>query len=263
MFNPAQEAAALYTLKYLSPSILQPGRKFVVCDAGGGTVDLITYEVTRVDKIEVKEVTAGTGGKCGSSMLNKRFRRFLKQTHGDKYWADETLIAALNEFESVRLRLAGSRTALTQVQFKKDFSPKGEPLTIRVDESLGLRRNRFTIPQDEMTCRIFNPIKDVVCLVREQISMAGVNVAAVILVGGFGQSRYLRSQVRDAVPAGIKVLQPENGWIAVVKGAAIYGLGQYQPIAGEVEVASRVARRSYGTCLLAKYDMMTHDPKEA
>lgn len=34
-----------------------------MCDAGGGTVDLISYEVTREDKLEVKEVTEGTGGK--------------------------------------------------------------------------------------------------------------------------------------------------------------------------------------------------------
>jgi hypothetical protein len=81
---------------------LQLGRRFVVCDAGGGTVDLITYEVTSVNKLELKEVTEGTGGKCGSSMLNKRFRRHLKQTHGDKYWTDERLVLALNEFESVR-----------------------------------------------------------------------------------------------------------------------------------------------------------------
>ncbi|PFH56756.1 hypothetical protein XA68_16039 [Ophiocordyceps unilateralis] len=242
------EAAALYTLKQLSPSILQRGRKFVVCDAGGGTVDLISYEVTRVEKLEVKEVTEGTGGRCGSSMLNKRFRRFLKQTHGEKPWTDEQLITALNEFEL----------------FKKDFSPKGEPLTIRVDESLGLRRNRFTIPQEEMASRIFEPIiKDVVCLIGEQISMAGNDIAAVVLVGGFGQSRHLKSKVREAVPAGVKVLQPENGWIAVVKGAAIFGLGQCQPMLAEVEVASRVARRSYGTCLLAKYDMMRHDAREA
>ena len=100
--DKGQEAAALYTLKRLSPSVLQVGRKFVVCDAGGGTVDLITYEVTRVDKLELKEVTEGTGGRCGSSMLNMRFRRFLKQTHGDKYWTDERLVRALNDFESVR-----------------------------------------------------------------------------------------------------------------------------------------------------------------
>jgi serine/threonine-protein kinase ATR len=74
----------------------------VVCDAGGGTVDLISYEVTQIDKLEIKEVTEGTGGRCGSSMLNMRFRRHLKQTHGDKYWTDERLVLALNEFEAVR-----------------------------------------------------------------------------------------------------------------------------------------------------------------
>jgi serine/threonine-protein kinase ATR len=66
-------------------------------------VDLITYEVTQVNKLELKEVTEGTGGKCGSSMLNKRFRRHLKQTHGEKYWTDERLVLAMNEFESVSI----------------------------------------------------------------------------------------------------------------------------------------------------------------
>ena len=64
-------------------------------------MDLISYEVTRVDKLEIKEVTEGTGGRCGSAMLNKRFRRHLKQTHGEKYWTDERLVLALNEFETV------------------------------------------------------------------------------------------------------------------------------------------------------------------
>ncbi|KAF5636368.1 UVSB PI-3 kinase [Fusarium tjaetaba] len=223
------EAAALYTLKTLSPSTLQVGRKFVVCDAGGGTVDLISYQVTKIGRVEVKEVTEGTGGKCGSSMLNMRFRRHLKQTHGDKYWTDERLVVALSEFES----------------FKKTFSPKGEPLTLKVDPSLGLRRNRYTMTQDDMKTKIFEPImKDVVCLIKEQIKMAGDGVAAVIMVGGFGQSRYLKSRVRDAISSRTDVLQPESGWTAVVKGAAMHGLSRYQPAGTRVEVASRIARRS-------------------
>ncbi|KFA47821.1 hypothetical protein S40293_06413 [Stachybotrys chartarum IBT 40293] len=242
------EAAAIYTLKNLSPSTLKLGRRFVVCDAGGGTVDLISYEVTRVDKLELKEVTEGTGGRCGSSMLNMRFRRHLKQTHGEKHWTDDRLVLALNEFES----------------FKKDFSPKGEPLTLRVAPSLGLRRNRYSMSQDEMKSKIFDPImKDIICLVKEQISMVGDNVAAIVLVGGFGQSRYLKSRIKEAVAGGIDVLQPENGWAAVVKGAVIHGLGRYQPMLTQVGITSRVARRSFGTCLLARYDMQKHDSREA
>ncbi|GAB0136228.1 hypothetical protein EsDP_00004539 [Epichloe bromicola] len=242
------EAAALYTIKHLGSSVLKPGRKFVICDAGGGTVDLISYEVSQTNSLAVKEVTEGTGGKCGSAMLNKRFRRFLKQTHGEKYWTNERLVLAIADFEA----------------YKKDFTPKGDALTIPVDECLGLKRNRFTISQADMTTRIFGPImKDIVCLVQEQIAMVGDNVAAVVLVGGFGQSPFLKAEVKAALTRSIPVLHPDNGWIAVVKGAAIHGLGYYHPSLTQVKITSRIARRSYGTCLLAAYDMMRHDPKEA
>lgn len=120
------------------------------------------------------------------------------------------------------------------------------------------------MPQDEMKNKIFDPIiKDIICLIKEQISMTGGDVNAVVLVGGFGQSRYLKSQVKEAISSRTQVLQPESAWTAVVKGAAIHGLGHHEPALSQVGVTSRVARRSYGTCLLTKYDMMRHDPKEA
>jgi hypothetical protein len=37
------------------------GDAFVICDAGGGTVDLISYEVTALDPLELKELIPGTG----------------------------------------------------------------------------------------------------------------------------------------------------------------------------------------------------------
>jgi serine/threonine-protein kinase ATR len=33
----------------------------VLCDAGGGTVDLISYEVDSVSPLELKELVPGTG----------------------------------------------------------------------------------------------------------------------------------------------------------------------------------------------------------
>ncbi|KAG6005421.1 hypothetical protein E4U21_000201 [Claviceps maximensis] len=238
-------------MKHLGSSVLRSGKKFVICDAGGGTVDLISYKVSRTDSRAVKEVTQGTGGKCGSSMLNSRFRRYLKQTHGEKYWTNERLIVAIAEFEA-------------RNQYKKEFSKKGDALTIRVNASLGLNRNRFTISLADMKTRIFGPItKDIICLVQEQIAMVGDNVAAVVLVGGFGQSAFLKSEIQAALPRGIPVLQPKNGWIAVVKGAAIHGLGYYYPSLTTIRVTERIARRSYGACLATPYDMMRHNPKEA
>lgn len=149
-------------------------------------------------------------------------------------------------------------------QFKKSFAVKGEPLTLQVDPILALRRNRYTVPHEVMRLKIFEPImKDIICLIQEQLSMAGDAVAAVILVGGFGQSQYLKSRIREATPAGIEVLQPLDGWTAVVKGGVIHGLGDLRPGLAGIEIASRIARQSFGTCLMTKYDMMRHEPKEA
>jgi hypothetical protein len=92
----------MYTLDNLGSPTLQVGKTFVVCDAGGGTVDLISYKVQQLTpSLKVGEATAGTGGKCGSSMLNNRFRRYLKQKLGDKYWNADRLVEALNSFEDV------------------------------------------------------------------------------------------------------------------------------------------------------------------
>lgn len=79
------------------------GKTFVVCDAGGRTVDLISYKIQQISpSLVVKEATDGTGGKCGSSMLNQRFRRYLKQRLGDRYWTADRLVEANNKFDDVR-----------------------------------------------------------------------------------------------------------------------------------------------------------------
>ncbi|RAL60458.1 hypothetical protein DID88_000233 [Monilinia fructigena] len=45
---------------------------FIICDAGGGTVDLISYEIMRLaPNFELKELVLGNSGMAGSSGLNK------------------------------------------------------------------------------------------------------------------------------------------------------------------------------------------------
>ena len=86
------ESAAVYTLKNLESahSQIRVGDRIVVCDAGGGTVDLISYEVQKIspqlsvskltdvlgstlesrppsDRGNIVECTAGTGEFCGST----------------------------------------------------------------------------------------------------------------------------------------------------------------------------------------------------
>jgi molecular chaperone DnaK (HSP70) len=64
------EAAALYTMHSLDFT-LAPGDAFILCDAGGGTVDLISYEVDAVSpKLQLREVVPGTGTNTYSFTVN-------------------------------------------------------------------------------------------------------------------------------------------------------------------------------------------------
>ncbi|KAL8409415.1 hypothetical protein RB594_007735 [Gaeumannomyces avenae] len=239
------EAAAIYTLvDKKDAAMLEVGKRYVVCDAGGGTVDLITYKITQMRELTVEEVTEGNGGKWGSAVLNKRFRDYLKNKH-PAYWDEAKLYEPMQEFEV----------------YKKTWHPKAPPMVLVVDQSIDSKYQRFEVPQKDMAEIIFEPIiQHVLDLIRGQIEAAGDGVAAVLMVGGFSESNYLRRRVQEAVDhQGIAVLQPESPWTAVVRGAAMMGLRSVAPHLGQIQVTSRVARKSYGVELSVPFDDKVHD----
>lgn len=66
----------------------QVGDAITICDAGGGTVDLVSYEIVNLNPLELKELVPSTGGIAGSMMINKRFEEFVKSTVGERCFID-------------------------------------------------------------------------------------------------------------------------------------------------------------------------------
>ena len=87
------EAAALYALTALDPHSLKIGDTFMLCDAGGGTVDLITYKISSLKPVlKLVEVSPGSGSLCGASFLNRGFQELLERKLGNETgWDDEVL----------------------------------------------------------------------------------------------------------------------------------------------------------------------------
>ena len=127
------------------------------------------------------------------------------------------------------------------------------------DPAQGVRRGKFKMSAPQVKA-IFDPVvNEVLALVRGQIAATPhKKVKAVLLVGGFGQSAYLRETIRAAIDPAIEVMQPPNGWTAVVRGALMKGLSKLQPETERVKVQSRVARKHYGTEIMSKYDSAKH-----
>lgn len=92
------EAAATYALYAMDPHSIKAGDTFVLCDAGGGTVDLISYTVTGLKPIlQVQEAATGSGRICGSTFLNRIFLKFL-ETKFEKYREE---LEARNEIDDL------------------------------------------------------------------------------------------------------------------------------------------------------------------
>ena len=75
----------------------------------------------------------------------------------------------------------------------------------------GISRNKFRMTGADVR-NIFEPVvKEVISLVDGQIKATGTSVKAVLLVGGLGQSGYLRDRIKEAISPDVKVMQPGNG----------------------------------------------------
>ncbi|OTA60000.1 actin-like ATPase domain-containing protein [Hypoxylon sp. EC38] len=246
------EAAALYTL-HVHQRALNVGDAFVVCDAGGGTVDLITYEVTNLSPaLELVEVVPGSGGMAGSLGLNKRFTEAVQNLVGDEQWIKLKKgvgwSKALNEWE--KIIKTGFQGDLDEEYFVSFPQAKLED-----NPEENLIGNCWTMSGRDVQ-EIFDPlVNDILRLIDDQIKSAllkrqGEGLKGIFLVGGFGSSQYLKSCIERAVP-NIQVIQPDDAWAAIVKGAVLSRIPQ------QATVTSTQAVRHYGVCAYFVYEPTT------
>ncbi|KFA79756.1 hypothetical protein S40288_00693 [Stachybotrys chartarum IBT 40288] len=271
------EAAAVYTLKAIQPNHLNIGDNFIVCDAGGGTVDLIAYKIISLKPLRVEESAVGTGGLCGSAFLNYRFEEHVRSRLGQ---------ARFDEMKNKKGKTWQMGLKYFEEFVKRNFN-EDEHQEVNVpfpglpdDEEAGLDSGFMVMTADQIK-DIFAPVVKEVCdLVRGQVDGLrgkGGIVSGIVLVGGFGQSDYLYKRLKthftSAAPppyserpthanavatqenGSIEVMQPVYAWTAVVRGAVLRGLE------GNM-VISRKSRMHYGTSYATVYDEDKHSVSE-
>ncbi|EXM19166.1 hypothetical protein RAB80_011500 [Fusarium oxysporum f. sp. vasinfectum] len=242
------EAAALYTFM-TQERALSIGDCFVVCDAGGGTVDLISYKVVATEPtLDLAEVVPGTGNMAGSLGLNKRFAEAVQNLIGDEEWLRlKKLPAWAKADRQFDREVKTSFTGDVDDEFVINFP--GAHLQDDIDE--GLQRDSWFMSGEKVQ-QIFEPlVVDIIRLVNEQVQSAmlersGTPINGIFLVGGFGASQYLKARLEKA-NRGIQVIQPDDAWAAIVKGAALSRLPY-------TNVVSTKATRHYGVRAMALYE---------
>ncbi|KAG0173998.1 Heat shock 70 kDa protein 12A [Apophysomyces sp. BC1034] len=246
------EAAALYCEKKSEQFNLAHGQRFMICDAGGGTVDLIVFEIDQqtTGRRTLKEVTNGHGGSCGSGFLDLRMRDYIKRKfHHLGSINDSAMEHIMDTFVNIiKPEFDGYEDHFLDL-------PASMGLGDLTDEDIGLENGSLCLPAHELRDQVFEPvIVQVLELIEGQLSQSP-NLEAIFLVGGFGQSNYLFRRVEEVFANRVGMIGvPPRGELAVVRGAVYFGLNPQI-------VTERVSRRTYGveTRMLFQQDI---DPEE-
>lgn len=74
-------AATLYSERETAANKIPVGANYIICDAGGGTVDIASFVATEAFKENNSfprcQLTADTGERCGSTYLDERMKQLL------------------------------------------------------------------------------------------------------------------------------------------------------------------------------------------
>ncbi|KAK0726065.1 hypothetical protein B0H67DRAFT_480099 [Lasiosphaeris hirsuta] len=260
------EAAAIYTLKGMlegyNKSEIRVGDVFVLCDAGGGTVDLISYKITQVQPVfRIEEAAIGSGDKCGATYVDKEFLSWLEQWIGEEAYkkipAAKTRHGSqmMNAFETAKCNFSG----------EEDDTEIGIPAECGIDDDddLNIEDRVLTFKKAQMQ-QMFDPcVNRTLELIDGQVDSvmkAGLGKPSMVfVVGGFGRNPYLYRKVQEyCSQRGIGTRQPQFPWSAVARGAVCRGL---EGGANDL-IAVRLARKHYGTAAAEPFRPSVHHPDD-
>ncbi|KAM0246728.1 hypothetical protein ACHAP5_004499 [Fusarium lateritium] len=260
-FISEPEAAALATIKDLSKrSTMKYGDTMVICDAGGGTVDLISYEIESTTPFVVRECVTGDGDLCGGIFLDEEFLKFIKRKITPGSWENVTQAEEKKFLNDV-----------WEHGIKPQFSNQNKSWLVDLPDSCGgmpsngrLKRRKTVGLTSKEIVSVYTPIVDkIVALVRRQTqaveSKTGQPAEYIVLVGGFGRSPYLYNKLQSTFGATILQSRGSKPWTAICRGAVVCGITAQSISTGlAVNVGCRIARRSYGVHVCCPFNARKH-----
>ncbi|KAI1425006.1 actin-like ATPase domain-containing protein [Xylaria sp. FL1777] len=254
-FVPEPEAAGLITLCEYG-EMLKTDDVYVICDAGGGTVDLISYRIGDLNPIELHEAVVGTGGLCGGIFIDEQFEHLCKQRLG-RNWNNlsqtgiKTMIKGEWEY--------AYKPSYTGNDVNREF-----PIAIPAEALKGsdmndlkrkphIKNGRIHFTNDNIQTVFESSFSNIEALVDGQIQKAkekALSVRGIVLVGGLGASPYLYNYLKARRTS-------------ICRGAILKGFLDVPSAAGgvtsHVSVVSTIARRNLGASSNSPFVDGVHD----
>ncbi|KEP54004.1 heat shock 70 kDa protein 12A [Rhizoctonia solani 123E] len=230
-------------------SRLRIGSNFAVCDAGGSTIDSTIYTVTATNPLlKLAEKRDSACVQAGGLYIDDAVERYLEDvlTRSGMNAEDikEYVQEGVDDFERIPKRL---------------FADGSEDLKLKLgersftDPDINVRRGVMTI-QNPTPKRFFDYcVRAVIKSLDDQIN--GENISHILLVGGLGDSMYLRDQLRAYFHPAIQLVTVNDSTSkAVAEGAVMWNT--------MTSVFTRAPNWSYGIQGYVRFDSYSSDHRE-
>ncbi|KAJ6632564.1 hypothetical protein B0H10DRAFT_2159684 [Mycena sp. CBHHK59/15] len=245
-FVTEAEAAVLYAAD--SGSVgdwLVDDGQLVLCDCGGGTIDITGYKINAVKpSLKLEESSASRCYLAGAVFVTQAAKRFFQdRLRGTEWDTEEAMQRIVYHFD---------RNA------KKKFSEGDTVCYVQLDghksnPALGITRGRLKITGTEMASFFADSLKEITDGLEIAFENGGRLADKVILVGGLASSPYMYKKLVDwGNNFGISVSRPDGPTVkAVANGALAWHL--------DSSVGSRIAKYHYGITIVVPHDPSNSD----
>ncbi|XP_060603557.1 heat shock 70 kDa protein 12B-like [Ruditapes philippinarum] len=258
------EAASLYCrhvhihkpgeLGNVSMDKLPMGTKYIVVDAGGGTIDITVHETG--SEPTLREVKPASGGDWGGIMVDKEFENLLIRIVGQtvfekfKHEEKEDWIDMQRDFESRKRETIvdsegkiGMRIPAALIDLYNQDSQLDLCTSLVSSQYAGLielKRDKMKI-SNKVFVKLFDAsVTKTVGHLKSVLSDRSLkDVRVLLMVGGYSESPVLQHAITEALP-GIEIVIPVGASSVVLRGALIYG---HNPSS----ISERILKYTYGT----------------
>lgn len=256
---------------------IEIGRKYIICDIGGGTVDISTHKrIKENNKIYIEEVYPPIGGNHGSSYINKNFMdRVITKIFGknamdklekkinskedeDIYEEYYTLLQQIEEFKKISSELKDDVKRIDCSLFEEIVD---EDISNLIDEYNNNCPSDWKIKKKK-GFKIFFPYKIMIDLTKELIVDKVVNhlyniiddvsdINSIIYAGSVASNQFIISMINNQLPNRIQKYNSSYPSLAIVKGAVIFGLNPFA-------IKARISKYTLGVQTREKWDELEH-----
>lgn len=247
------EAASCYVLRTLAAQdMVGPGDLFTVCDAGGGTIDVVTHEIVSLSPFKVKEVVPPVGALGGGTFIDQAFLEFVKTRIGEdpfKVIKDNPELSH-DLVEKFRRHVKGLFP-------RKNKSQLYNVLLNGVPDSpeAGVEKSMLYVNHEDVE-KLYEPeLNKIYKLLDNQLEavrITGRLVKEIHLVGGLGSSEYILEHLKSNY-SDIIIRHTPHSATAVVRGGIL--------AATQHLITTRVASQSYGVICRVPFDGSKHHGK--